>query len=699
MKHREDYKDENIKLSKSRFAVLILTFLITLASILLVYDLYVLRALESFIKYLNVLTVLVIVIWLVLLIKTKKRFRKKHKKNFKNKGLIIFEVIYFIIIAIVSAVITYFYVYLGNFNKETVTYSSSLVVLSENKADNIKKLKNYNIAILSDKSSPEGYIIPREVIKKYKLEDYNNIKDYDNYSSMVADLYSGDIDAIFINTDYAKTYSTIDDYKNIETETKIIFTQEKKMQEVKTNKRKTSSSGKKVTEPFTILLLGVDSINEGLDKNTVALGDSIMLITFNPKTLNATLLSVPRDSYVPIACWSSKAENKITHAAAYGTDCMISTIENYFDVTIDYYAKINFKGLVHLVDALGGIDVEVPARLCTDDSNRWKQVCIDPGFQHLDGEGALVLSRNRKQLTNGDIGRGQNQQIVIKAMIDKIKSIKSAGQFLNILNTVSINIDTNFTQDQILSFYNIAEDLMTNNLAKDDVDLVNIQQLYLQGDGEMIYDENSRLVLWDYIPNKDSRKDIIKAMKMNLGLVDHETNKSFSFSINEEYEKELVGYGPYKTSYLYDLVPNFVGLSKEQATNLANKKGIKITLAGGNGYVISQSVPANKRLDKLAGSVTLTLGGTKEEKKTTKKTCVKEKDTKTGKYIYYDKTGKEVEEEDYNKSCKVAVDDQKDDNDDDNKTDEKDDKEKDNNPTDDKDLDQIKEISGVDNNP
>ena len=47
------------------------------------------------------------------------------------------------------------------------------------------------------------------------------------------------------------------------------------------------------------------------------------------------MLSIPRDSYVPIACWSGTPENKITHAAAYGTDCMMDTIENYFDVTID----------------------------------------------------------------------------------------------------------------------------------------------------------------------------------------------------------------------------------------------------------------------------------------------------------------------------------------------------------------------------
>ena len=481
--------------------------------------------------------------------------------------------------------------------------------MSENEATDIKDIKNYNIGILKDKQSAEGYIIPQEVIKEKKLEDYNNIKKYNNYSSMIADLYSGDVDAIFISSNYVSMFTSIEAYQNIESDTKVVYEQEKKMKKVSSQKQKKKSSTKKVSDPFTILLMGVDTTEEGLSKNTVANGDSLILITFDPTTLNATMLSIPRDSYVPIACWSNKAENKITHAAGYGSECMINTIENYFDVTIDYYAKINFKGLVHLVDALGGIDVEVPKDLCTDDSSRTEIVCIQAGMQHLNGEGALVLARNRKQLSGGDLDRGQNQQLVIKALLNKARTIRSASKFLEVLNTISNNLDTNFTTDQILSFYNIAEDILNNHLAKDDGDLVNIQQLYLQGTGQMIYDESMKMVLWNYIPNKESRNDIIKAMKTNLRLLDHENIKEFSFSINEEYEKEIIGYGPYKKDYSYALVPNFVGYSKDVATSIANRNGIKVSFSGNGGLVVSQSIPAGKRVDKFSGTVTLTLSG------------------------------------------------------------------------------------------
>ena len=223
----------------------------------------------------------------------------------------------------------------------------------------------------------------------------------------------------------------------------------------------------------------------------------------------------------------------------------MNTIEEYFDVNIDYYAKINFKGLVKLVDAVGGVDVDVPKRLCTDDSSRKKEICIDEGHQHLDGEEALVYARNRKQLANGDFGRAEHQQEIIKALMNKIKTVKDVSTFTKILDTVSDSIDTNLTTGQILSFYNVGKDIVKKSLAADDSEIVDIQQLYLSGVGRMIYDKRSRLTLWNYVPYAGSKKAIINAMKVNLGLKKHKTIKKFNFSINEPYEKPVIGKGNY----------------------------------------------------------------------------------------------------------------------------------------------------------
>lgn len=596
---------------KSKIKIVLSIFLIIAlaCSGFAIYEIFLLSSIETLIRY--IVIGILILIDIFLFIKVRVASKKRKKKRNKRIGLISFMVIYSLICFAVGLVIAYLYGQLNNINKGFVTYTSDLVVMSDNAAEEVSDVKDYTIGILKDKSSPDGYIIPQEMIKENKLEDDNEIKKYDDYSTMLVDLYAGDVDAIFITDNYVDMFSGVTGYEDVGTDTKIILSKDKKMKKSDTSDEELSSSGKSITEPFTMLLMGIDSTDEVLEKNAIANGDTLILITFNPKTLNATMISIPRDSYVPIACWSDKAENKITHAAGYGTDCMMQTIENYFGINIDYYAKINFKGLVKLVDAVGGVEVNVDASqtLCTDDSSRGGQVCIEPGLQTLNGEQALVYARNRKQLVNGDFGRGLHQQEIVMALIDKMKNITKVSSFMDILDTISNSLDTNLTTKQILSFYNVGKDIIKRSASKEASNLINIQQLYLQGQGQMIYDERMRMVLYNYVPNEQSKKDVVRAMKENLGLVEHKVIKEFSFSINEPYEKEVIGYGPYKSGSAYTLLPDFTGDSEAQARATASRLGISVTFVGGNGYVIDQEYPAGKRIDKIRGSVTLTLGG------------------------------------------------------------------------------------------
>ena len=604
-KNKENKEKKEKKNKKCRLWLAILSIIVILSNLFAIYNILLLGPIEEVIRYIIIGVFVVFDILIIFKVRSKRKNKEK-----KVRLLTFFLILYLIINCAISGLIMYAYGTLSSINRDYVTYSSSLIVSSSSDVEDVKDLKESKIGILSDKASPEGNIIPNEVIDENNLDNNNEIVKYEDYFSGVADLYEGEVDALFVPTDYPSMFTSIETYANISSDTKIVLTQEKKMKKSSTSDRENSSAGKSVTEPFTILLMGVDSAEEGLSKNTVANGDSLILITFNPNTLNATMLSIPRDSYVPIACWSGNPENKITHAAAYGTDCMMSTIENYFDVTIDYYAKINFKGLVTLVDTLGGITVDVPQDLCTDNSNREGEVCISEGVQTLNGEQALVLARNRKQLTAGDLDRGLNQQLVIQGILNKAKELKNINQVMDVLNTVTNNLDTNFTEQQILSFYDIAKDIMNNALQKDDADLINIEQLYLDGTGQMIYDERSRMVLWDYVPNTESVEDIKKAMKVNLEEKEPDMVKEFSFSINDpDYEKTVTGSGPYDTAFTYDLLPDFTGDSMSQAESYANAHGIRVTFKGNSGYVVSQSLPANKRIDLISGSVVLTLSG------------------------------------------------------------------------------------------
>lgn len=611
-----------------KITILILSIISLFSSGFAIYEIFMLGSIENAIRY--IVIGILILLDVLIIFKTKGILKKRpKKKHSKRIGYIIFMVIYTLICLAVALVIFYVYGKLSNMNKSQITYSSSLVVMAKNEANEISDIKDYKIGILdkNNKKSPDGYIIPQEMVEKYKLYDDNELVDYGDYQSMITDLYTSEVDAVILPTDYPAMFSSITGYEQIATDTKIIVSQEKKMRKRDTSEVETESTGKLITEPFTILLMGIDSTDEVLSKNAVANGDTLILVTFNPKTLNATMLSIPRDSYVPIACWSNKAENKITHAAGYGNDCMMNTIEQYLGINIDYYAKINFKGLVKLVNAVGGVDIDVQQTLCTDDSSRGGEICVYPGYQTLDGEHALVYARNRHALVNGDFGRNEHQQEIVLALTNKIKTINNVAKFMEILDTVSNSLDTNLTTQQMLSFYNVAKDIVKKSLASDEADLINIQQLYLAGNSQMIYDERMRRVLYNYIPNENSRKDIVQAMKENLELAEHVPVTEFSFSINEPYEKEVIGKGPYRTSSLYKLVPNFIGNTEAQARAKASKLGLRVTFTGdSSGTVVSQSYPEAKRIDLIKGNIVLTLSNGKNNTSKDDNTTVKNND-------------------------------------------------------------------------
>ena len=600
-----------------KFFIVLFLIIELIVSGFAIYEIFLLSSIESLIRY--IIIGIIVLLDFRYILKSRKIIRNKGKKKSKP-GIHIFSLIIFsIICGCVGGGIFYLYGKVDNLNKVDITYTSNLIVLSNNSATKISDINDMTIGILGDTNSPDGYIIPQEIIKEHKLNDTNEVKEYEDYTSMIVDLYSKDLDAMFVTDGYVSLFSGIAGYENIANDTKVIISKDKKMKKAKTSKIETASTGKDITEPFTMLVMGIDSTDEILAKNAIANGDTLILVTFNPKTLNATMLSIPRDSYVPIACWSGKPENKITHAAAYGNDCMINTIQNYFDTKIDYYVKINFKGLVKLVNAVGGVEVDVPRDLCTDDSGRMQITCIKAGRQVLDGEGALVYARNRKDMPNGDFDRARHQQILISALINKIKTVRDVNTFINILNTVSNSMDTNLTTKQILSFYNVGKDILAKGVSSDEAEIVDIQRLFLQGTGQMIYDERAKMVLWDYIPNKSSRNDVVKAMNVNLELAKHEDITEFHFSINEPYEKKVIGEGPYRATTTYTLLPDFTGDTEAQARATASSLGIRVTFNGDSGTVVEQNYPAKKRVDLIKDTVVLKLSGGK-------KTVVKEKD-------------------------------------------------------------------------
>ena len=120
--------------------------------------------------------------------------------------------------------------------------------------------------------------------------------------------------------------------------------------------------------------------------------------------------------------------------------------------------------------------------------------------------------RNRN-LSPCDIDRGRNQQIVVSAMLNKLKDIRSLNQVHNILDTISNNIDTNLDTNEILSFYDVGKD-MISKASNNKGELISMRD-YILMDMMHIWDEGMRMTLYNYIYTKASLKDIVKAMEIN----------------------------------------------------------------------------------------------------------------------------------------------------------------------------------------
>ncbi len=482
--------------------------------------------------------------------------------------------------------------------KKYVEYKSVMISMMDTSSYN-------KIGMISEENDPTGYILPKEMIEKFDIK--GEIVKYDDYIEMLTDLYDGKIDAMFVSDGYVTMFNSYEKFAKVASETKVVYEYSKELE----NKDNVTYSTKDLTEPFTMLLMGIDGTGDGISSASSFNGDSLMLITFNPNTLTATMFSIPRDTYVPISCRGDQ-ENKINSSAYGGTTCVVNTIQNLIGIDIDYYVKINFTGVVKLVDDLGGIYVDVPMDFCEQDSQRRfgeYEICLNTGYQKLNGEEALALSRHRHSLPLGDFQRVQNQQLVVEAMIESAKNISSIEDFYQILNDVANNVDTNMSTSQILSLYKVGKNILLNKINGNSS--ITIEKTYLTGYDLTMYMNSTKSYVYTFQYYKQSLEDIVHAMKVNLELEEPELIKTFSFSANEPYETAVIG-KDYYNEKRRELLPNFVGQNRSYVEAWALERGITVNYkevsegdslfnsSYSNGYVVSQEEHAGLLVDNLS---------------------------------------------------------------------------------------------------
>ncbi len=224
---------------------------------------------------------------------------------------------------------------------------------------------------------------------------------------------------------------------------------------------------------FTVLLLGSDNDSKFIGDHVLT--QSMIVVRFNPATKKVVMLSIPRDLWVPL---STGGIGKIDGAYSYGgPGAAIATVENNFGIHIDDYIWIGLAGLVHVIDAIGGVDVVTshpvlddfyPKDLGSGDPYAYQRVAVMAGPQHLSGTNALEYVRSRHNDIQSDFGRSERQQQVLLALRAKATGIK-AEDVPSLAASLKGQIKTSMNLQRIATLLPIVGSL----------DLKNIQQIVL----------------------------------------------------------------------------------------------------------------------------------------------------------------------------------------------------------------------------
>ena len=270
-----------------------------------------------------------------------------------------------------------------------------------------------------------------------------------------------------------------------------------------------------VHDNVSILFVGVDDSDNRGQGSDHSRSDALVLATLNNKTQTIKMLSIPRDSYVYIPEVGYK--DKITHAHAYGgTLASIDTVEKLLDIPIDYYVRMNFNAFIDVVDALGGIEAEVPYALHELDEFDKYTINLQPGLQQLNGSQALALARTRKQ--DNDIERGKRQQEILSAIIKKVASVKTITKYDDVIKALGDNMKTNMTFTEMKSFLSYLSEGVPR-----------IDTLTLDGTND------TSTGIYYYQLNQESVNEVKETLKNHLGL-----NESSSSLTSNRTERNAI---------------------------------------------------------------------------------------------------------------------------------------------------------------
>ena len=465
----------------------VLSIVLDIVFILLLVSVYRMGLIP--VKYLVILSVLVVVLGVFFTI-----FSFKVKRLALSIVLLVFMLLFGTL-----SFIGIYYVWTTNSFFDTIEEVKEkkiyyVVVKKDSKYKELDDLDDETMAIFERQSNNYKKVL-EEVRDSITIHD----KEYTNMNTIVKDLLNGDVDSLLINSTNKEILDeNMDSFQSntrVIAELSIDVIQKKEQEE------------EKKYGPMNILISGIDT-NGHID--SVSRSDVNIVVTINPYTHEVLLTNTPRDMYVQLH-GTTGLKDKLTHAGIYGIDMSINTIEDFLEIDIPYYIRVNFDSVIKLVDTIDGVDVN------NDVAFQGRTRYFEKGMIHLNGKEALEYARERKKMPNGDNTRGEHQERIIEAIITKISSSKELlKDYGNILDDLKDLFQTNIPTDTIKKYVRDQIDTMSK---------WNVHREAVTGTAASTYRETYSMPgmrLYVTIPDEESRKDASNRINELLEKVSNE---------------------------------------------------------------------------------------------------------------------------------------------------------------------------------
>ncbi len=397
-----------------------------------------------------------------------------------------------------------------------VTYSGK-----DNNFEDISDLKGKKIGVIAQDVVTDVYDGATKEIDSLDLGV--SYIEYESYADIIDALFSDEIDGAVLLQTYQFTYET-EDNEHLYSKTKVVHTYEHAV----TVEHTEASDVNVVKEPFSVLIIGMDESN----------ADVAMAVTFNPIAMDITYTSIARDSYIE-NCKGN--EMKFGEARGISRACTIETAEKLLDIEFDFFFETNFKGVVDMVDAIGGLQLYSPITFTGQTASYErgdKSVWVGEGSLIRDGETTLAFARERKEFDSmgGDLQRQINQQQVVSVFMKTLIETRDVTKLNKVLGAAGDNVRTNMPLNTMIDLFNTFLTKMDRSHTND-FNILNI-------DGTRTTGYNS----WKYNMDTGERKFIIrvwngsieenrKLLKSNLDLNNTQITapKNMDYNVNWQY--------------------------------------------------------------------------------------------------------------------------------------------------------------------